>query len=234
MLGGDGDDRLELIGEARTRWQAKFFGQGGNDLLVGGERPDQLIGGPGHDQIHGRGDSDIIRGDEGNDLLWGDRGDDRILGGIGNDQLFGGLGVDSLFGEDGNDYLFGEAGNDLLHGGSGNDELYSGAGENVLIGGTGRDKLYGGIGSDLLLGGTTEFDSRYYRLSLVASIWSSGINFRDRVNATRLALPVSRIVDDRQVDLLFGDTGRDWYVNLSNSDVLRGVDRDPINGDVVN
>ncbi len=149
----------------------QFYGNGGNDTMLGLGGDDQLYGGNDQDLIYGGAGDDLLSGDagkdtldggDGNDTLYGGDGEDSLIGGAGDDILSGGQGQDTLFGGDGNDNLSGGdgddqldggAGNDTLDGGQGQDKLYGGAGDDSLYGGTGDDKLYGGAGADFLDGG---------------------------------------------------------------------------------
>ena len=83
-----------------------LFGDGGDNILDGGE---------GNDFIDGRA---------GNDTLLGGPGDDTLFGGPGNDRLNGGDGNDRESGEDGDDTFvqeFLKNGDDRLSGGAGAD-----------------------------------------------------------------------------------------------------------------
>ncbi|MEM9008833.1 MAG: hypothetical protein AAGE59_35655, partial [Cyanobacteria bacterium P01_F01_bin.86] len=55
-------------------------GNGGNDIIFGGE---------GSDRIGGKAGNDILSGDAGDDFIWGDDGDDILMGVTGNDILTG-------------------------------------------------------------------------------------------------------------------------------------------------
>lgn len=89
-----------------------YFGQGGNDSLVGGG---------GHDSLDGGADNDRIWGAAGNDTLIGGTGDDHLAGGLGSDVLAGGTGNDTLLGGADDDRLILGTGTDLADGGAGND-----------------------------------------------------------------------------------------------------------------
>jgi Ca2+-binding RTX toxin-like protein len=91
-------------------------GDGGDDMLVGGNVANRLMGQGGDDALSGR------RGD---DLLNGGNGADLLMGGAGRDDLFGGRGRDRLDGGTGADMLTGGAGADLfvLRPGSGHDRV---------------------------------------------------------------------------------------------------------------
>lgn len=113
-----GVDIEDAVGSA---YDDDIGGNGGKNVLSGGE---------GTDYMAGRGGKDKLFGDEGDDTLWGNKGKDKLLGGSGNDMLSGGGGKDKLCGE---------AGDDTLDGGGGNDKLYGGAGADFLTGGKGND-----------------------------------------------------------------------------------------------
>jgi hypothetical protein len=59
-----------------------FFGDGGNDTLIGSAFGDLLAGGDGADQVFGRGGHDVQFGGMGRDVLHGDKGDDLLLGAV--------------------------------------------------------------------------------------------------------------------------------------------------------
>jgi hypothetical protein len=115
--GGDGEDAIaffEIVrgsdfgdtiigGQSSVDFNNRFFGRGGNDLLIGTNSTDVLVGGPGRDELRGAGGDDILRGGAGNDLLIGGRGDDILRGGRGRDTLVGGPGFDVCIGGPGRD-----------------------------------------------------------------------------------------------------------------------------------
>src|SRR5439155_9690758 len=78
VFAGNGDDRVVMDPSAAQTWKAEFYGQDGDDILVGGDLNDLLDGG------------------KGNDHLFGNAGDDTLIGGPGHDQLDGGSGNDQL------------------------------------------------------------------------------------------------------------------------------------------
>lgn len=151
--------------------QGPVFGDGGFDLLVGGEGADDLFGGSEADVLRGLGADDVLRGGTENDQLFGGNGDDELFGeggedtlrgNVGNDRLDGGLDADEIFGGRGDDDLKGAEAPDLLRGGRGDDlldggifsdRLFGGLGDDELLGGGGFDRLQGGRGDDALTGG---------------------------------------------------------------------------------
>lgn len=114
-LPGTVDDELIMGGPGAD----VIHGNGGDDLLVGGDEPDWL----GGDQIHGGPGNDTLLGGAGRDYLYGGAGDDNVSGGADRDALYSFDGADTLDGGDGDDYLQGSGGNQVLFGGNGDDQL---------------------------------------------------------------------------------------------------------------
>jgi Ca2+-binding RTX toxin-like protein len=148
IFGGDGNDTLGGPFGATT-FGVKFYGEAGNDYLVGSATDldysvgrSLLDGGTGNDTILGQSGRDTLLGGDGNDWIKG-RGGGVELGGAGNDTIsldtfasrpYGGLGDDLIFGSLSNDILSGDEGSDLLIGYAGNDYLYLGAGGGTAYG----------------------------------------------------------------------------------------------------
>ncbi|MEH1872497.1 calcium-binding protein, partial [Nostoc sp.] len=124
LLGGDGNDFLDLSGRYSPSQDSRSFGN------------NTLIGGAGNDSLSASGSlgNNRLLGGDGNDFLdlsgryspsqdSRSSGNNTLEGGAGNDSLSasGSLGDNWLLGGDGNDYLTGGNGNDSLIGGSGND-----------------------------------------------------------------------------------------------------------------
>jgi Ca2+-binding RTX toxin-like protein len=124
---------------------AGVIGGGGDDVLLGGDRPDQLWGGAGVDRIDGRSGDDLLSGGRPpSNLLAGTQADgasptadhpEQIAGGLGDDELSG---TGQLDGGDGNDEVRGDG---ALLGGEGDDRLIGFAGGAVLDGGPGNDSV---------------------------------------------------------------------------------------------
>ncbi len=74
LLGGDGNDELSTTANTAVR----FFGQGGNDTLLGSNAGDFLAGGGGSDTLAGGNGADFFAALDGNV--------DQIFGGNGNDD----------------------------------------------------------------------------------------------------------------------------------------------------
>jgi hypothetical protein len=109
----------------------------------GGSGDDRLTGGKLHDEIYGDGGADVLRGGQGSDLLDGGAGGDRLSGGPSHDFLYGEGESDRLTAGGGDDVLHGGLGPDRLDGGTGNDEfrgsMLKGHGGDLIRGGHGID-----------------------------------------------------------------------------------------------
>ncbi len=152
--------------DLNTAWYAgyfnfvDFFGNVGNDYVIGTSGANTLFGGGGIDVLLGEGGDDTVVADF-DDLAYG-----NVQGGAGNDALIydGTVSVsidaaarsfETVMGGSGNDTLYvsssvagpgvtllGEAGNDWLQGGEGNDMLAGGTGVDVLLAGNGDDFVF--------------------------------------------------------------------------------------------
>jgi len=153
----------------------RVLGNGGDDILITSDGPDQVWGGPGSDVINTQGGddeawggtgSDSVTGGGGADRLYGDRGADtcaqspstltapaETATGGGPDVIDGGDGADQLAGEDGDDVLNGNGGADRLCGHAGVDTTNGGDDDDTAWGGSGDDTLNGGAGADAHYGG---------------------------------------------------------------------------------
>ncbi len=78
VLGGDGDDIIDLSGITDAGVIYEIDGGGGNDTIILGAGRGIVRGGEG---------DDIITGSQGDDIIYGEGGVDRILGLGGNDDL---------------------------------------------------------------------------------------------------------------------------------------------------
>jgi Ca2+-binding RTX toxin-like protein len=163
--GGDDVDILDLRSDGLSQVPHTYAGQGGADVIYGGDAGDTLQGNTGDDMIQGGAGVDLIYGGQGddqldggagNDLMFGNLGDDSVAGGAGNDTLQGNTGADTLAGGAGNDVVLGGQDQDRLEGGEGGDFLSGDLGNDSLQGNTGADTLEGGAGNDVLLGGQGE------------------------------------------------------------------------------
>ncbi len=59
--------------------RARFFGGGGDDVLIGGDTMDYLVGGANNDTLTGGASTDIIHGGEGDDILTGGADEDTFV-----------------------------------------------------------------------------------------------------------------------------------------------------------
>jgi Ca2+-binding RTX toxin-like protein len=67
--GGGGNDSIKLLGRGANLWQALFYGQAGNDVLVGGKKNDALNGGTGSNVLDGKGGTDTANKGGGTDRV---------------------------------------------------------------------------------------------------------------------------------------------------------------------
>ena len=120
--GTSADDFMLADGgnSTRLKFQADFYGHGGNDTLVGSGLGQIIDGGDGDDTIDGLGGNDTLTGGAGNDSIKGSGGNDSIDGGGGNDSIDGGGGDDTLTGGAGNDSIMGGEGYDTVDFADGN------------------------------------------------------------------------------------------------------------------
>jgi Ca2+-binding RTX toxin-like protein len=100
--------------------------------LRGGARPDVLEAGLAGNRLLGQGGRDVISGGEGKDVGNGGPGDDEVRGGPGRDRLKGAGGDDRVIGNARSDILTGGPGDDRLNGGPGRDRCAGGPGTDVL------------------------------------------------------------------------------------------------------
>jgi Ca2+-binding RTX toxin-like protein len=172
VLGGAGDDHLS---SDHTTSPRIFYGNAGDDTLVGSDGADRLNGGGGDDSILAGAGDDVLVGGAGRDVLHGESGVDTVsyhyasspvsvdIDGFSNDGARGErdnvhVDVENVVGGSGGDRLVGHEGAvnqvaNTLDGGAGNDWLEGRNGDDVLIGGLGEDMLNGGHGADVLRGG---------------------------------------------------------------------------------
>lgn len=134
-----------------------------------------------------------------------------IDGGSGDDKLFGGAANDILLGRQGSDSLLGRSGRDLLIGGSQSDRLFGESAANM------------GTYQNIIIGNSTIYDNDFEALDAILAQWSSLSNTFDvRVNNLRTGndvegnrmLKLGTVINDSQVDALFGGLGNDWYLEF--------------------
>ncbi len=156
-----------------------LYGFGGNDELIGGDRPDALYGGEGKDRLDGGDGDDHLFGGEGDDHLIGGRGADALHGEGGEDTAsyadsgagvmvdlgagrgYAGdadgdrlYGIENVLGSAHRDFIWGDNADNWLRGGGGDDQLFGYGGEDRIWGEAGDDLLFGGADNDIITGGT--------------------------------------------------------------------------------
>jgi Ca2+-binding RTX toxin-like protein len=92
ILGGPGNDTLTHCSQC----SGAFYGNDGDDQLVGGDLSGILDGGAGNDTIEGGAGDERLFGQTGNDLITGGAGADLIAPGPGTDGVDGGADRDTL------------------------------------------------------------------------------------------------------------------------------------------
>lgn len=71
VYAGKGDDTVTMDDTAGIRWQAEFYGEQGDDVLIGNQQDDTLDGGAGRDLLIGGLGADVLNGVKGGDILIG-------------------------------------------------------------------------------------------------------------------------------------------------------------------
>jgi Ca2+-binding RTX toxin-like protein len=146
-------------------------------------------------------------------------------GGAGNDtiRVAGAITLPTILdGGAGNDTIEGGSGNNIILGGSGNDILTGGQGRDLLIGGQGADTIRGKGGDDILIGGTTAWDANPLALCRIMDEWSrTDADYLTRIKHLhdgsagglngRFLLNSRTVFDDAAIDVLFGNSGADWF-----------------------
>lgn len=164
----------------------------------------------------------IFRGGDGNDTLIGGDRSDRLEGEGGNDAIYGGAGDDFLYGGPGQDHLDGEGGHDFVSGGDGDDRLFGGLGRDVLIGGKHQDYLFGQEDDDLLIGDDLSYlGSAAVTQQHLINLWKAPQSPAVRISTLRPFIRAGTVKNDNALDLLFGRTGHDWFLDFHRQDGLR-------------
>ncbi|EFG2885991.1 hemolysin, partial [Escherichia coli] len=150
--------------------QDTIFGQGGDDLIIGGR-----------DTLASRDINNTIPISQLEDQTETDDGNDTLYGGGGNDTIFGGAGNDILDGGDGDDTLSGQAGIDIFRGGAGVDtvdyshespfQLLVNLETNVASGGTASGDTFYSI--ENLIGSDDRID-RFIGTAAANHFWGQG------------------------------------------------------------
>ncbi len=166
-------------------------------------------------------------------------------GGNDNITLADSVTVDAyIFGGDGNDTIRGGAGDDLILGGNGADNLDGGfSGRDVLIGGEDADifnqnTVAGGSANDdgdLVIGGATVYDNSVTNLHAIHQEWASNKGANTRINNLKNGnggLPIlnsTTVLNDGELDNLFGTQGLDWLLFTNGHDNANGGAGDQLN-----
>ena len=205
-----------------------------------------------HVRIRGRVDGDVDRlmifGLGGNDEIKLDDDieiDAMIWGGDGNDKISGGEGNDIIWGGNGDDVIDGGEGRDIIIGGSGADRLYGDDQDDILIAGlTAYDIEFNQVAP-------TAFTSAQ-RLNLVEqrrameailAEWTSSRSYATRRNnlmgtgtgsrsngsyflkANGSSMTQDTVFDDGAKDMLWGESGIDWFFANTDGDHASAVDK---------
>lgn len=210
LMGGSGDDTVDLSGAMTGNAVVMVDGGDGNDTIIGSDGGDSLAGGADDDSITSGAGNDTVEGNTGNDFVDSGDGDDSVDGGDGNDNIVGGLGNDTLNGNADNDTIDGAEGNDSISGGFGNDNLNGSFDDDSIEGGLGTDLLLGASGNDTLDGGRD--DDTLFGHSGDDKL--RGDHGNDSLNG------------DGGDDELVGDDGNDSLIGGSGNDGLSGGDGD--------
>lgn len=239
LLGGSGADLI--AGGAASSNPYVFYGNGGNDTLVGGLGADRLVGGGGNDSLAGGAGNDTLLGSRGKDTMSGGADSDLVsyyyestpviasLDGVANDglksgegdflqtdieNLDGGQAKDTLTGSDSANRLRGLGGNDLLQGLGGKDILEGGEGSDTLNGGGSNDTLRGDAGPDRFIGGTGT-DMADYRIRTDNLFLSLDDLTNDGASGEGDKL-------DLDIERLFAGSGNDRITGSSRNETLDG------------
>ena len=241
---GDGEVRLNYIGDEHLSNADFIDGGAGNDNIDGHSGNDELYGGTGDDILYGGDDGGAFitqsyyseygdyggyyseYGDYGgtsfvvlsnNDYLDGEEGNDIVIGGTGHDTVIGGIGDDQLEGNSGNDSLYGGDGADELDGGSGDDIIYGGAGDDYAEGGAGNDVIVTGDGNDTALGGSGRDDINTGDGDDVADGGTED-------DIIELGAGNDIATGGEGNDIVIGGTGADILIGNEGNDLLSGYD----------
>ncbi|WP_427501728.1 calcium-binding protein (plasmid) [Methylomonas sp. MED-D] len=210
-------------------------GQGGDDMVYGGDGGDWVMGGRGDDVIYGENGMDALDGGAGNDTVYGGANDDGLDGdlnaspdqhgddyldlGEGQVQQFarGGGGSDTILGGDTNDIIEGD---DMRVGYAayyhGNDFIDAKGGNDTVWGEGGADTIYGGDGDDNLEGDAAGIDAQYQGADLLFGGEGNDNLFGDGGNDT--------LDGGSGIDYLAGGAGDDTYQNVTGEDTIGDID----------
>jgi Ca2+-binding RTX toxin-like protein len=218
--GGEGADRIEIVGDFPRELETHVSGGPGSDHLLGGAQADVLFTGiTGTDHLEGRGGDDALLGESHQTLAWrdGDRPEAQTYDG----------------------------GADILDGGDGNDQLVVDyvCGSHRFIGGTGFDiagfARSGRHAIHAQLGGPAQYQSTWWgfaaNMDLCGSLPGRWTSFRRGVAADLEVLEASdgpdRLWGDDRANVIWSRGGGDRVWALGGDDEIRGADgRDVLDG----
>jgi Ca2+-binding RTX toxin-like protein len=231
LIGGTGNDWMSLFrggyayaGSGDDTIAASFFGvlnangDGGADVIYGGDQNDILSGDEGIDLLVGRGGNDYLYLNADGGTAYGDEGNDVGVGAEDADNFIMGDGNDAAYGYGGRDYLLGEGGNDTLIAGDGNDVIYGGTGINFMYGDGGDDVFISEGSADQMEGGTGH--NYYYRYGAGTS-YTTGNTGIDEFIGDALASN-DTVVSGAGNDYLYGGGGNDVLQGGADNDVILG------------
>ena len=214
--GNSGNDRFDASGMTDA---VRLYGNGGDDLLIGGGA---------NDRLYGQAGDDLVVGGDGADSLYGHDGDDVLRGDAGNDRLYGHAGADSLLGGEGNDRLYVDADDLVIDGGLGTDTVYvqTAAGVTLDLAASQVENAYGHDGDDVFdasgLTVAARLDGRGGDDSLLGG--SAGDRLYGRAGDDNLTGGAGddRLYGDIGADSLTGGLGDDWLYGDGGADSLLG------------
>jgi uncharacterized delta-60 repeat protein len=161
----------------------------------------------------------VVYGNDGNDLI-------QVSSSVKVPvELYGGAGIDALKGSSGNDIIIGGDGIDLLVGGSGRDLLIGDGPFDIEKTGS-IDRIVGDADDDILIGGYFLGSEDRPSLKAVMDVWGdTALTYPQRVAILSASGGLlvsdaglfSTVFDDNVIDVLTGDSGRDWFfANVDN------------------
>ena len=223
------------------------IGSAFDDTLIGDGGVNVLDGGDGNDSLNGRVGDDTLLGGAGNDSLNGRQGADTLDGGAGIDtanysasaagvtiDLDAGTGsggdaegdalsnIENVLGSAHADTITGDGGVNVLSGFDGNDTLLGGGGDDTLNGMDGNDVLAGNGGADVLDGGSG-LDTASYAGSGTGVTANLTTNVNSGGEATGdTFVSIENLRGSDHGDTLTGDAGSNTLEGRSGNDVLEG------------
>jgi len=144
-----------------------------------------------------------------------------LIGTSGRDTLHGGEANEILIGGDGQDSLLAAGGRDLCFGGSGGDSIHAGNDDDIII--SGKTAYYVESSKALNLAALTAIMAEWARTDIGYSTRVSHIRDGGGINGS-YRLNSSTCFRDNAIDLLYGESGRDWFLATSR-DLDHALDR---------